>query len=280
MTSLTRQLTKPARRTFSQSAFTLVEVLVVIFTIGLLAALLLPALAGARSQAHSLVCRAHLRQLVLANIGYATENDDFYVPAASDMWNDAGLHRWHGSRASRDESFDPFKGPLTAYLAEGHVKECPTHIAFSKSANWNDSFEKGCGGYGYNMVYIGSRLWDSRADFQQAYARTASAHEVTHPGRTIMFTDTAMAKGENALIEYSFVEPPFAVLSGQVMTGIYLSPSIHFRHRDRTNVAWTDGHVGTESMAQFDKTNVYGVRSWTFELGWLEPADNTPFDLR
>ncbi len=68
-------------------ALTLVELLVVISTMALLVALLLPALAGARSQAHGLVCRANLRQLVVAGLGYATENDGFCVPGASDMFD-------------------------------------------------------------------------------------------------------------------------------------------------------------------------------------------------
>ncbi len=264
----------------SGTAFTLTEVLVVVFTVGLLAALLMPALAGARSQAQGLVCRARLRQLGLANIAYATENDGFYVPAASDMWNNAGLHRWHGVRTARNELFDPSKGPLAPYLVDGRVKECPARVGFSQSTDWNNSFEKGCGGYGYNMTYLGSRLWEAGADFKQAYARTTAAQEVASPGLTVMFADTAMANGGDSLIEYSFVEPPFTIYAGHVITDFYMSPSIHFRHQERANVSWADGHVGTEAMAPFDGTNAYGASSSAFELGWFEPADNTPFDLR
>lgn len=280
MTTIVKQLGTRTTGPSSRSAFTLTEVLVVIFTLGLLAALLVPVLAGARSQAQGVVCRTRLRQLVLANVGYATENDGFYVPAASDIWNNAGLQRWHGVRGNRDEPFDPSKGPLAGYLPDGRVKECPTRVPFAKSAKWGGSFEKGCGGYGYNMAYLGSRLWDRSVEFRQAYARTASAQEVASPGQTLMFADTAMANGGNALIEYSFAEPPFAVFAGRVMTEFYLSPSIHFRHRDRANVGWVDGHVGTEAPAPFDGTNAYGARSVAFELGWFAPADNTPFDLR
>ncbi|MBN1359485.1 MAG: hypothetical protein JW993_02785 [Sedimentisphaerales bacterium] len=280
MTTQTREFVASTPGRLSRTAFTLTEVLVVIFTLGLLAALLMPALAGARSQAQSLVCRTRLRQLVLANVGYATENDGFYVPAASDMSNNAGLHRWHGVRTARNEPFDPSKGPLAAFLAEGRIKECPTRVGFSKTAGWGSSFEKGCGGYGYNMTYLGSRLWEAAAEFKQAYARTTAAQEVANPGQTVMFADTAMANAGETLIEYSFAEPPFTVYAGQVMTDFYMSPSIHFRHQQRTNVGWADGHVGTEAMAPFEGVNAYGARSSAFELGWFEPADNTPFDLR
>ena len=66
-------------------AFTLIELLIVISIIALLMAILMLALGAARSGSRALACKSNLRQLVIANIGYATENDGFYVPAASDM---------------------------------------------------------------------------------------------------------------------------------------------------------------------------------------------------
>jgi prepilin-type N-terminal cleavage/methylation domain-containing protein len=273
----------PRGNELTKRAFTLVELLVVITVLALLLALLMPALAGARSQGQALACRSNLRQLVLANTGYATENDGSYVPAAKDMWDNAGRYRWHGVRNSIGEPFDPTKGPLAGYLADGQVKECPAHVNFVKSSDWNTSFEEGCGGYGYNMAYLGSRLWDPALTgpqaFQQTYSRTTSMHEVANPGQTLMFADTAMANDGDALIEYSFAEPPFAVFGGQVLTGCWMSPSIHFRHGDHANVGWTDNHVGPEPMANGDATNVYGVHSGTLKIGWFEPVDNSPFDL-
>jgi prepilin-type processing-associated H-X9-DG protein len=103
---------------------------------------------------------------------------------------------------------------------------------------------------------------------------------VKNPGQTLMFADAAMANNGRDLIEYSFAEPPFAVFGGQVMTDFRMSPSIHFRHADRANIGWADGHTGSESLASLDIANVYGVHSSALGLGWFEPVDNTPFDLR
>jgi prepilin-type processing-associated H-X9-DG protein/prepilin-type N-terminal cleavage/methylation domain-containing protein len=264
-------------------AFTLIELLVVISVIAMLMAILMPALGAARSESRSLACKSNLRQLLLASIGYATEHDGSHVPAASDLWDRAGLNRWHGRRDTRDDPFDPLRAPLAGYLADGRVKECPAKVDFVKGQDWNANFEQGCGGYGYNMTYIGSRIWQggtsSVQDWKDSYARTTRMAEIASPGETVMFADTAMVKDGSSLIEYSFVEPPFTVFNGRPATGFYLSPSIHFRHRDRANIGWADGHVSPRRMATFDDENAYGVQSANMKLGWFEPINNTLFDL-
>jgi prepilin-type N-terminal cleavage/methylation domain-containing protein/prepilin-type processing-associated H-X9-DG protein len=264
-------------------AFTLIELLVVISITTLLLSILLPVLNSAKSAARDLVCRSNLRQLLFAGNGYATENDGFCVPAASDMWNNAGLHRWHGVRDNLNKPFDPLRGPLASYLKDGEVKICPEMPAFIKGQDWNTNFEQGCGGYGYNMTYIGSRLWQSCTESSQAlkdaYARTTRFTEISSPARTLMFADTAMSNAGNSLIEYSFAEPPFSVYYGQLIMSFYMSPSIHFRHNSHANIGWSDGHTESRWPAKSEDKNVYNVESAKMNLGWFAPIDNSPFDL-
>jgi len=259
-------------------AFTLVELLLVISIVSLLMGILMPVLLASRAKGKQILCQSNIRQLLLANIGYAGENNGSYAHAALDIYS-TRKHRWHGVRDNIDSPFDPARGPFASYLKHTHIK-CPTKVDFVSVSPSEPDYDEGGGGYGYNMIYIGSRIWIDGYDDRSCRA-AATVKDIKQPAKTLMFADTAMAKLNN-FVEHSFAEPRFFVVDGLPVTdsGWDPSPSIHFRHWDKANVGWVDGHVSSEKMGKYNGLNPDGTRPARMNLGWFEPMNNTHFDLK
>ncbi len=103
-----------------RGAFALIELLVVISVIGILAGMLLPALAGAREQARRAVCTGNLRQIGTAIQIYAQLHGG--GPFEGNMGNTV----WDGRRISI--------GWLSPYLGDNvDVFFCPSQVSFQKN---------------------------------------------------------------------------------------------------------------------------------------------------
>jgi len=258
----------------NKKGFNLIELLVVIFVIALLMGLLAPALSSSRSGAKEIVCRNNLRQLIIANNGYAGDNGGNYVPGEPDVFS-TNKRKWYGVRESTAEKFDHKKGPLASYV-QGSRLVCPQAASVREISPLDWQYDSGSGGYGYNVMYIGSTMWIK--GLEDEFAReSAKTGGVRKPGQTVMFADTVMARFDatgSYYIEYSVAEARYFVIMGQIETIQDPAPSIHFRHKGKAQIGWADGHVGAEVMARTKEKT-----SEKADVGWFAPLDNSLFDL-
>lgn len=257
----------------SQSAFTLVELLTVVAVVGILSALLTSTFHYVRESARGAYCANNLRQLHHANTAYADDHG-FYVAAAPDIFT-SNRRRWHGVRSRSSEAFDGSRGPLAAYLGyAGTVRTCPSFAAHSARAAAN-AFEAACGGYGYNMVGVGSQIYLFGMT-SAAVVRGMPPHMIRNPGETVMFADAAFPQpyGNRPThwIEYSFLEPYHWVFAAGRESSFRADPSIHFRHRGKAQVVWCDGRVSRETLETTAEPHFTDMA-----VGWFGPPDNTLF---
>lgn len=211
------------------SGFTLIELLVVISIIGILAALLLPALARGKASARRLRCVSNLRQLGLAGQMYWDDNAGkaFLYRGASTNGGDLYWFGWLARGAEGERTFDPAPGALYPYLSGRGVEVCP---ALDYALNsFKLKARAGAYGYGYNLHLSAP-----------ATQPPVNVARITRTAELVFLADAAQVNTFQAPAspEDPMLEEFYYVNATE--------PTAHFRHTQTANVLFCDGHVAPE----------------------------------
>lgn len=177
----------PRESAASRSAFTLIELLVVVAIIAILASLLLPALARAKSKAQTIKCVSNNKQVILAFHLYTDDNRDSY-PTCTD-WNSAG-----GTNGTYDSFTAMTNRPLYTYQGSPEIFHCP---ADKGDIFYERNFGKKC--TNCYVQYGTSYLMEWAVDFARTRRVTGDRNGTAITAQSIKGSEVALSSANKII---------------------------------------------------------------------------------
>ncbi len=227
---------------FSRSAFSLVELLVVVGIIALLLAILVPSMGTTRETANRTKCQSHLRQLGVVNHAYSVDNGSFiYIGFNGNIELNgvpAGQARYWAVDRRILARLGMHDGEIANIYKPGQSNwgaQWPSRFLCPSWTDAPDPWDHHLS-YGYNCY--------------KAYQQDKNAPRAWHPARVVKPANKvayADAQGWHTPSKQGDYKRYWDIYGEAIVSGgkvVYTPGEVRYRHDEGTNVCYFDGSAG------------------------------------